>query len=77
MNPFERPCASGNALPPGRMPATERRQELCRILAVGLIRLWQRENLQYSQYLGDDALYNAPVQSGHAASEIGENDDEA
>jgi hypothetical protein len=58
-----------NALSPFLMSPTERRAELCRILALGLIRLMQRhhgDTGQQSDETGESSLHHPPDRSGHA-----------
>lgn len=57
-----------NALHPRHMRPLERRAELCRLLALGLVRLRLRlrECDQRSSGNGDIPLHNPPDQSGHA-----------
>lgn len=55
-----------NPLPPDRMTAAERRAELCRLLALGLIRLRQRDTAQLSDGFGESSLHNSSHQSVHA-----------
>jgi len=52
-----------NPLPPDRMTAAERRTELCRILALGLIRLRSRDTVQQSETAGESSLHFPPEQS--------------
>lgn len=60
-----------NALKPKHLSPTERRAELCRILALGLVRLRMRmqENAQLSAQTGEFPLHNPADQSGHATSQ--------
>ena len=55
-----------NPLPPDLMSPTERRAELCALLAIGLIRLHQREIPQLSDRYGESSLHFPPDQSVHA-----------
>lgn len=55
-----------NALAPALMSPTERRAELCRILALGLVRLHQRQSSQLSDGTGETSLHSLPDQSAHA-----------
>jgi hypothetical protein len=55
-----------NPLPPDMLSPAERRAELCRLLAAGLIRLRMRENGQLSAENGDFPLHNSLDQSGSA-----------
>lgn len=50
-----------NPLPPGRMTATERRQELCALLALGVIRVRMRSSdFQETIRHGDDRVTTHP-----------------
>lgn len=55
-----------NPLAPSLMTPAERRTELCRILALGLIRLMQRQSSQLSDPTGETSLHSLPDQSAHA-----------
>lgn len=55
-----------NALPPELMTPAERRAELCRLLAAGLIRLRMQENGQLYESKGEFPLHNSLDQSGSA-----------
>jgi hypothetical protein len=55
-----------NPLAPALMTPTERRAELCRILALGLVRLLQRQSSELSDRTGESSLHFPPDQSGHA-----------
>ncbi len=55
-----------NPLPPDKMTADERRAEMCRLLALGLIRLRQRDLAQLSDANGESSLHNSAGQSVHA-----------
>lgn len=55
-----------NALPPDRMRPLERRAELCRLLALGLVRLRMGDRARCSSASGDGSLDCAPGRSGHA-----------
>jgi hypothetical protein len=57
-----------NPLPPDLMSPTERRAELCALLAIGLIRLRQRDVAQLSDANGESSLHNSANQSVHATS---------
>lgn len=57
--------AGPNPLPPARMAAAERRAELCRLLALGLIRLRARD-LDKSVAESGSTLHSPPARSGHA-----------
>lgn len=55
-----------NPLAPSVMTPAERRAELCRILALGLVRLHQRQSSQLSDGTGETSLHTLPDQSAHA-----------
>lgn len=55
-----------NPYPADLMKPLERRAELCRILALGLVRLRQRQSSDLSAGQGESSLHFAPDQSGHA-----------
>ena len=55
-----------NPLPTEQMTPAERRAELCELLAIGLVRLRQRETSKNSAECGDFPLHNSAHQSGHA-----------
>lgn len=55
-----------NPLPPDKMTAMERRAEMCRLLALGLIRLRQRDATQTSDRNGESSLHNSALPSIHA-----------
>ena len=55
-----------NPLSPSLMTTKERRTELCRILALGLVRLMQRQSSQLSDGTGETSLHSLPDQSAHA-----------
>ncbi len=57
-----------NALHPNKMKPLERRAQLCRLLALGLVRLHMRENAQLSSPNGEFPLHNSADQSGHATT---------
>lgn len=58
----------GNALNPCHMKPLERRAELCRILALGLIRLHMRNAGQVSAKDGEFLLHNSTDQSAHVTT---------
>lgn len=60
------PRLGSNPLPPDHMTPAERRAELCRLLALGLIRLQMRANAQLSAPKGEFPLHNSADQSVHA-----------
>lgn len=55
-----------NPLPPERMSAAERHAELCRLLALGFIRLRQRQNRHLIEDSGESCLHFLPDQCRHA-----------
>ena len=55
-----------NPLDPRHMRPLERRAELCRILALGLVRLRARQSSGQSALAGDIPLHNPADRSGHA-----------
>jgi len=55
-----------NPLSPSLMQPLERRSDLCRILALGLIRLRMRDGAQVSAQDREFPLHNSPDRSGHA-----------
>lgn len=55
-----------NPLPPDQMNPAERRAELCSLLALGLVRLHQREIRPQSDSYGESSLHFPPDQSVHA-----------
>lgn len=58
-----------NPLSPVHMSPAERRAELCRIMALGLIRLRIRQSSELSDRTGESSLHFPPDQSGHAIGE--------
>ncbi len=55
-----------NPYPARLMSPQERRAELCRILALGLVRLLARQSSELSDRTGESSLHFPPAQSGHA-----------
>jgi hypothetical protein len=55
-----------NALPPEQMTPAERRTELCALLALGLVRLRQRERGEPTEDSGDIGLHLTGERSRHA-----------
>ena len=55
-----------NPLHPRYMKPQERRAELCRLLALGLIRLRMQQSSKLSADEGESSLHFPPDQSGHA-----------
>ena len=58
-----------NPYPARLMSPMERRRELCRLLALGLVRLKMRERSQVSDETGEFPLHNSADESGHATTE--------
>lgn len=55
-----------NALSAALMTPAERRAELCRILALCLVRLLHRQSSELSDRTGESSLHFPSAQSGHA-----------
>jgi len=55
-----------NPLPPAQMTPAERRAELCGLLALGLVRLMQREREEPSDDAGEIRLHYPADQCRHA-----------
>ena len=55
-----------NALHPRLLSAEERQNELCTILALGLLRLKNRQSSELFEEQRDSSLHNPPHTSGHA-----------
>jgi len=55
-----------NALHPRHMTPRERRAALCKLLALGLLRLRLGGRDQRSAETGEGSLHNPPDRSGHA-----------
>ncbi|HBG99846.1 MAG TPA: hypothetical protein DDY29_14380 [Rhodobacteraceae bacterium] len=55
-----------NPLPPDQMTASERRAELCDLLALGLVRLLGQNGCEVSEYTGDSCLHYPDDQCRHA-----------
>lgn len=55
-----------NPVRPNCLSAQERRAELCRLLALGLIRLRARESSEVSAAAGESSLHNSTGRSAHA-----------
>ena len=55
-----------NPLPAARMTPSERRAELCGLLALGLIRLRQASRDEVTGATGESSLHLPPDRSGHA-----------
>ncbi len=62
----EYPFVGSNPLSPDQMSPTERRGELCALLARGLIRLRMRDQAELSSNTGEFRLHNSADQSGTA-----------
>ena len=58
-----------NPLSPALMSPLERRAALCRILALGLVRLRARQSSKLSGHTGESSLHFPAGQSGHATRE--------
>lgn len=58
-----------NPYPARLMSPMERRAELCRLLALGLVRLRARQSSELSARTGESSLHYTPDQSGHATPE--------
>lgn len=56
-----------NPLNPSLMTAPERLGKLCRLLALGIVRLRSRQSSHLLQPDGESSLHFTPDQSGHAA----------
>ncbi|MAM62364.1 MAG: hypothetical protein CMH11_12810 [Maritimibacter sp.] len=55
-----------NPLAPGRMTPQERRAALCKLLALGLVRLRMRDSGRVPAETGDISLHSPPDQCRHA-----------
>ena len=55
-----------NTLPPDQMSPSERRRDLCALLARGLIRMKLRDQAELSGNTGEFRLHNSADQSGTA-----------
>ncbi len=55
-----------NPYPAHLMSPMERRSELCRLLALGLVRLRARQSSKLSAHQGESSLHFAAHRSGHA-----------
>ena len=55
-----------NPLPPDHMTATERRAELCGLLALGLVRLRQRDRGEHSSDAREIRLHSPTDRCRHA-----------
>lgn len=55
-----------NPLPPDHMTAAERRSELCGLLALGLVRVKQREHCEHSHDTGEIRLHSRADRCRHA-----------
>lgn len=60
-----------NPLPPHLLSPAERRAELCRLLALGLVRLHMRNCDHLSGADGESSLHLPPDRSGHAPMQNG------
>jgi hypothetical protein len=66
MSAFGAAGAGPNPTRPEHLTPKERRAEVCRLLALGLIRLRARESSEVSDAVGESSLHNSARQSGHA-----------
>lgn len=57
-----------NPLHPRHLSPAERRAEVCRILALGLIRLRSRQSSELLRGSGESSLHSPVPQSGHATA---------
>lgn len=55
-----------NPIHPDRLTTKERIAELCRLLALGLVRLKARQSTELSALPGESSLHYPPDRSGHA-----------
>ncbi|MRH22718.1 hypothetical protein GH815_17225 [Rhodovulum strictum] len=60
------PRLGSNPLPPDQMTPAERRAELCRLLALGLVRLRLRERGEPSDETGETRLHSPADRCRHA-----------
>lgn len=60
-----------NPYPATLMSPAERRAELCRLLALGLVRLLSRQSSDLSDRDGESSLHSGGDQSAHATAPIG------
>jgi len=60
-----------NPIHPDHMTPQERLAEVCRLLALGLIRLRTRQSSQVSELTGESSLHFPPHRSGHAKPKRG------
>jgi hypothetical protein len=60
-----------NPYPATLMSPAERRAELCRLLALGLVRLLARQSSELSAHDGESSLHSGGDQSAHATAPIG------
>ncbi len=58
--------SGSNPLSPSLMTTRERLDELCRLLALGLVRLRLRQSSEVVEPAGDSSLGFVPDRSGHA-----------
>ncbi|RYG57855.1 MAG: hypothetical protein EON56_01415 [Alphaproteobacteria bacterium] len=58
-----------NPLSPLHMTPAERRAELCRLMALGLVRVLQRQSTDLSEKTGESSLDFPAEQMGHATSQ--------
>ena len=66
MSAFGAAGAGPNPTRPDLLTSKERRDEICRLLALGLIRLRARQSSQVFAETGESSLHNSAGRSGHA-----------
>lgn len=66
MSAFGAAGAGPNPTRPDLLTSKERRDEVCRLLALGLIRLRARQSSDLSAPVGESSLHIPPGRSGHA-----------
>ena len=69
----QKSLVGSNALPPDKMTATERRAQLCSLLALDLIRMRMNENGNPYEKSGELSLHSSPDLSVHATPSEKEN----
>lgn len=65
-NKSEKKLCGPNALPPELMTPTERRAELCGLLAAGLVRFRMRDWAEVSDEIGESSLHYPADEWRHA-----------
>jgi hypothetical protein len=66
MSAFGATGAGPNPTRPELLTSKERRAELCRLLALGLIRLRARQSREVSVAVRESSLHNSAARSAHA-----------